>query len=105
MTRKPVIRRQTAVRDVETIIDHYLATAGADVALAFIDALEQALSHISVHPGTGSPRYGHRLDLPGLRAWPTGRFPYLVFYFDAGPEVEIWHVLHGAMDIPEWLDH
>jgi toxin ParE1/3/4 len=105
VTPKPVIRRQTAVRDVESIIDHYLGTGGAGIALGFIAALEEAVSHIASHPGTGSPRYGHRLDIPGLRAWPLNRFPYLVFYFDAGPELEIWRVLHGAMDIPEWLDH
>ena len=90
--------------DVEAIVDHYLGTAGADVALGFIDAYEQAISHLALHPGTGSPRYGHTLDLPGLRTWPLDRFPYLVFYFDANGVTEIWRVLHGAMDLPEWLD-
>lgn len=90
--------------DVETIVDHYAESAGADVALGFIDALEQALAHVARHPGTGSPRYARRLGIPGLRSWPLKRYPYLVFYFDAPDAVEIWRVLHGAMDIPEWLD-
>ena len=103
MTAKPVVRRQTAVLDVEAIVDHYLGTAGAQLALGFIDALEQAVAHLARHPGTGSPRHGHLLAMPGLRTWPLNRFPYLVFYFDSGATVEIWHVLHGAMDLPEWL--
>jgi toxin ParE1/3/4 len=104
VTPKRVVRRQTAVDDVEAIVDHYVDVAGAAVALGFIDALEAAISHLARHPRTGSPRYGDRLGLPGLRTWPLNRFPYLVFYFDTDAAVEIWHVLHGAMDLPDWLD-
>ena len=104
MLAKPVIRRQTADDDIESIIDHYLGTAGAKVAIAFVDALEVALSHIGRNAGMGSRRYALQLEIPDLRSWPLNRFPHLVFYFDTGSAVEIWRVLHGAMDLPEWLD-
>jgi toxin ParE1/3/4 len=52
------------------------------VALGFIDALEQAYTHIGRHPATGSPRYAHELNLPGLRAWPLTRYPHIVFYVE-----------------------
>jgi toxin ParE1/3/4 len=101
---KRVFRRRASVIDVESIVDHYVESAGAEVALGFIDVLEQAVAHIARHPGTGSPRYAQRLNIVGLRCWPLKRYPYLVFYFDAPDAVEIWRVLHGAADIPEWLD-
>jgi toxin ParE1/3/4 len=101
---KRVIRRAAADADVERIIDHYLAVAGTDVALGFVDALERALLHLARHSSTGSPKYALELNLPGLRSWPLGRFPYLVFYFEKPHEVEVWRVLHDMLDLPEWLE-
>jgi hypothetical protein len=34
------------------------------------------------HPASGSPRFSHELDIPGLRHWAVQGFPYLVFYRD-----------------------
>ncbi|WP_310449038.1 type II toxin-antitoxin system RelE/ParE family toxin [Sulfuritalea sp.] len=77
---------------------------GADqAALSFIDALERAYTHIGRHPASGSPRYAHELNLPGLRFWPLTRFPHLVFYFEHTDHVEVWRVLHGQRDIPAWM--
>lgn len=103
MTRKPIIRRAAADGDVEAIVDHYLAVGGAPVALRFVDALEEALLHLSLHAATGSPRYAQSLNLPGLRSWPLTGFPQLVFYFEKPAEVEVWRVLHGRMDIADLL--
>jgi toxin ParE1/3/4 len=100
---KPVVRRAAADRDVEVIVDHYLEAAGADVALDFVDVLEQAYLDLARHPGTGSPKYAHHLGMPGLQSWPLTRFPYLVFYFEKAIEVEVWRVLHDKLDLPEWL--
>ena len=74
----------------------------AQAALGFIDALEQAYAHISRHPATGSPRYAHALDLPGLRCWPLTRYPYLVFYIERAECIDVWRVLHGQRDLPTW---
>jgi toxin ParE1/3/4 len=99
---KPLQRRRLADRDVADAIDYYL-TESPTVALRFVDTLEQALSHIQKHPATGSPRYAHELDIPGLRCWPLKRFPYLVFYSERSDAIEVWRVLHGRRDIPAWL--
>jgi len=72
-------------------------------ALGFIDALEQAYAHIGRHPATGSPRYAHELNLPGLRSWPLTRFPYLIFYVEHPGHLDVWRVLHGQRDIPVWM--
>lgn len=100
---KPVRLRALALADVDEAIAYYLQEAGVDVALGFIDGLEQAYRHLGRQPATGSPRYAHELNLPGLRSWPLTRFPYLVFYVEQTDHVEVWRVLHGARDIPAWL--
>ncbi len=100
---KRLVRHQLADDDVLEAIDHYLLQDAPDAAAAFIDDLEHAYRHIQRHPATGSPRYAHELNLPGLRFWGLRRFPQLVFYVE-GPEViEVWRVLHGSRDIPAWM--
>ena len=99
---KPLVRHERADLDVEDAVDYYLQNA-PECALAFIDALEHAYRQIQRQPGTGSPRYAHELNLPGLRSWGCKRFPYLVFYFEGKDQIDVWRVLHGNRDIPDWL--
>lgn len=103
MKAKPVFPREQANRDVDDIVDHYLSEATEHVALGFIDALEQGYTHISRHPATGSPRYPHELNLPGLRAWPLTRYPHVVFYVERPDHIDVWRVLHGQRNIPAWM--
>ena len=103
MKTKPVVPRELANQDVDEAITHYLSEDTAEAALGFIDALERAYSHISQHPSTGSPRYAHELNLPGLRSWPLTRYPYLVFYLEQPDHIDVWRVLHGHRDIPAWM--
>ena len=103
MKHKPVIPREQANRDVDDAVAYYLNEAAESVALGFIDALEQAYAHIARHPGTGSPRYAHELNLPGLRTWSLTRYPYLVFYLERPDRIDVWRVLHGQRDIPVWM--
>jgi toxin ParE1/3/4 len=99
---KPLIRRQQADLDVQEAIDYYL-THAPDQALLFVDALEQSYRHIQRSPGTGSLRYAHDLNLPGVRFRICKKFPYLVFYIEKSDQIEIWRVLHGKRDIPAWM--
>jgi len=103
VSAKPVVLRALAKGDVDDAVRHYLQEGAADAALGFIDALEQALGRIGRHPGIGSPRYAHELDLPGLRAWPLTGFPYLAFYVERPNQVDVWRVLHAARDVPAWM--
>ena len=103
MKSKPVIPRELANRDVDEAIAYYLSEGADQAALSFIDALERAYTHIGRHPATGSPRYAHELNLPGLRFWPLTRFPHLVFYIEHADHVDVWRVLHGQRDIPAWM--
>lgn len=103
MKAKPVIPREQANRDVDEAVAYYLGEASEAVALGFIDALEQAYTHMARHPATGSPRYAHELNLPGLRTWSLAHYPYLVFYIERPDHIDVWRVLHGQRDIPAWM--
>lgn len=103
MTPKPVVPRERANRDTQDAVDYYLNEGSTKAALAFVDALEQAYAHLGRHPLSGSPRYGHELNLPDLRVWPVKGYPWLVFYVDRERYVEVWRVLQAERDIPAWL--
>lgn len=92
-----------ALVDVEYAVRHYAREAGSDVALRFVAAIEATLVSIGEHPGSGSPRYAHELDLPGLRHRSLARFPWLVFYVEREDRVDVWRVLSARSDIPAWM--
>ena len=103
MTPRSVVLRGAAQRDVDEAVAHYLAEGGTDVALGFIDALENALRHVAGNPGSGSPRYGQELNLAGLRSWPLKSYPHLAFHMMGGVHIDVWRVLHSRRDIPAWM--
>ena len=100
---KPIVPRELANHDINEIIGYYLGESAEQAAYGFIDALEEAYAHIGRHPATGSPRYAQELNLPGLRFWPLSRYPHLVFYVERPDHIDVWRVLHGKQDIPEWM--
>ena len=103
MTPRSVVLRARARRDVDEAVAHYLDHAGTEIVIGFIDALEEAFGHIADNPGSGSPRYGHEVNLPGLRSWPLKAYPYLVFYMKYEDRIDVWRILHDRRDIPAWL--
>lgn len=103
MKNKPVVTRHQADDDIDKAFEYYLANAGSNAAIRFIDEFEKATSHLSRFPLIGSPTAGYALAIADLRQLPIRRFPYLIFYFDFEHAVEIWRVLHSQMDIPAWL--
>jgi len=101
--QKPVIPRRVATRDAEQAIDYYLAEEAGEAASGFVSALQEAYEHIRAHPASGLPRYAYEPDLPGLRAWPLRRYPYVVFYREREDHIDVWRVLRAERDIPGWL--
>ncbi|RIQ25058.1 type II toxin-antitoxin system RelE/ParE family toxin [Jiangella rhizosphaerae] len=100
MSGKPVLLREQAAQDVDDAISFLLKEHARERALDFIDALERAYGLVGRHPGAGSTRYGHDLDLRGPRTVPVSGFPYLVFYVERDDYVDVWRVLHTKRDIP-----
>ena len=103
MKSKPVIPRQLANQNVDEAIDYYLSEGAEQAAFGFIEALEQAYTHIGRHSVTGSPRYAHELNFPGPRSWPLTHYPHLVFYIERNDHIDVLRVLHGQRDIPAWM--
>ena len=103
MKTKPVVPRAKARADAEGAADHYLIEAGPELALGFINALEQTYRFIGEVPGAGSPRWSHDLNIPGLRSQRVEGFPWLVFYHEAEGYVDVWRILHAKRDIPAWM--
>jgi len=102
-TRRPVVLREAARRDVEGAISYYLREGASDAASSFVEKLEDTVNRIAAHPEAGSPRYAHELSLPGLRFSPITGFPHLVFYVVREEVIDVWRVLHGERDIPGWM--
>lgn len=103
MTEKPVRPSKQAIRDVDEIIEGYLEASPESIALGFIEALASGYRHIGLNPGIGSMRYAYELQLPGLRAWPLNQYPQLVFYLEHRDHIDVWRVLHGSRDLPQWI--
>jgi toxin ParE1/3/4 len=100
---RPIIPREEAERDVDDVLSYYLDENAPEAAHGFIDALESAYQHISQFPGTGSPRYANELNLPEIRHWSLGNYPYLIFYVEQPGHIDVWGILHSQRDIPEFL--
>jgi toxin ParE1/3/4 len=101
--RKPVIPRALALQDVDDSVAYLLQQQATDAALNLIDSLEAAFTYISKNAATGSTRYAHALDLPGLRTWPLTGHPYLIFYVEQDAHIDVWRLLHMSRDIPQEL--
>ncbi len=99
MKRKPVVRRRKADDDIESTVAYYQAEAGNNTATDLLNQLESALQSVAKQPGAGSQRFGHELDIPDLRQWPLGRFPYLIFYVEKTNRIEIVRVLHTSRNV------
>lgn len=103
MKAKPIIPRERANRDIDEAVTWYLQENAPLAALGFIDALEAAYAQIGRSPAAGSPRYATELNLPELRSWMLGDYPYLVFYAERSDHIDVWRVLHAQRDIPAWM--
>jgi toxin ParE1/3/4 len=100
VTERQAHLRSRAATDIDETVAYLRGDAGDAVALAFVDALENAINHITRSPNAGAPRFGYELGIPELRAWGLRRFPYVIFYVPLGDSVDIWRVLHTRCHVP-----
>lgn len=99
---KQALRSALAQADIEDALACYLVEA-PHMAGAFVNALEGAVTHIERAPGTGSLRYAHELDMPGLRFWGLRKFPYSVFYLEFEHHLLVTRLVHMSREIPASL--
>lgn len=98
-----VVVRKAASEDAGAAVDYYQREASESTSNAFVEALEESLDHLALHPHTGSLRFAFDLGIRDLRSWRLPRFPYLIFYIGADDLVDIWRILHASRDIPASL--
>ena len=103
MTPRPVQFRDLASADLEAAVDYYLIEPGRDSARRFFDAVERTDQRAGKNPQLGMLRFAYRLGVPGLRALPIARNPYLMFYVERDSVVDVWRLLHTSRDIPATL--
>ncbi|HZP66639.1 MAG TPA: type II toxin-antitoxin system RelE/ParE family toxin [Rudaea sp.] len=99
---KPAILSKRAAADIEGAAAGY-AGERAELADAFIDALEHAVRHLETHPAAGSPRYAHVLAIPQLRFWLLRKFPFALFYIEQPDRLYVIRCVHMKRDIPASL--
>lgn len=102
--QKPVVLRLAAEVDISSATTYYLEEGSTEAALRLVRSLESCLESLSEQPQSGSPRFAHELDLPGLRSWLLEDFPYLIFYVELEDHIQVWRVLHARRDLEAWLD-
>jgi toxin ParE1/3/4 len=101
--RIEIFVRHDAERDAfgyfQYIHDHNPAAA-----VRFLDAIDQTVERLALHPLIGRLRKFRGRDLKNIRSWRVDGFEnYLIFYRVTKTRLEILRIKHGAMDFPQAL--
>jgi toxin ParE1/3/4 len=98
MTVKILVTPLAAI-DLDDIV-LYLTSSNPDIALRFFDDVRSAFADLTRNPSIGVAHRSSNSMLQGLRRWPVKSFDkYLIFYKNAGDQVEIIRILHGKRDL------
>jgi len=77
-------------------IYQYIAQHNTSAATSVVRQIRSTSRLLARYPGLG-----RETDIPGIRVFPTARYPYLVYHRVRGDEVVIIHVRDGRRDAPE----
>ena len=85
---------ESSLSDIDDIFS-YIHEHNRTAAAAVVERIKAVASLLQ-----DFPEAGHLTDEPGVRMFPTVRYPYLVFYTvnPADAEIVILHVRHGAQE-------
>ena len=101
MTTMYFVPHRLAIQDEEEIVRYFVKNSSEQIAVGFVNALDNAFSQLSQYPHLGSPRPEHDLDFEGVRAWSLRRFPHQIYYNVHDDHVELWRILHPRRDITQ----
>ena len=94
-------RSSEAMLDMAAHILYLNRKAGAEVALRFVDSVEEALGRLEQFPQLGRLRHFRQ---PGLRSWMVPGFRrWLLFYLSTENGIRLYRVIHSAMDLETQL--
>lgn len=90
-------KREAATRDITAQWVWYAETGGIALADRFLNAVENTLELLSVHPESGSKIVFLKAELQDLRKFPVsdGFEKILLFYFPRHDGVDLVRVVHA----------
>jgi len=102
--RRRATKRPSAQRDiVECAL--FIAEDKPSAGERFLDAVEAIVQFLAEHPHTGRVQDFGNPRLEGLRCRPVKGFKkFLIFYFPTTEGIDVFHVYHGARDLPALFD-
>ena len=99
-----IVKRPTAVHDLDEAADYIRRHSGPDRAIRFLRAADATFQRLANMPGIGTRYESDEAAFTDLRFFPVSRFKkYLAFYRPIVGGVEILRVLYGARNIPSIL--
>jgi toxin ParE1/3/4 len=94
-------RSSEAMLDLAAHVLYLHREAGPEIALRFVDAVEEALRRLEEFPELGRLRHFRQA---GLRSWMVPGFRrWLLFYLPVKNGVRLYRVIHSAMDLERQL--
>ena len=95
----PIIR-PAAKDDIIRQFRYYLLEERFEVAIRFLDAVDESIEAICQMPHIGAPKDFTKPILSGMRSWPVKGFEdILIFYIVQAEALRIVRVLHGRRDL------
>jgi toxin ParE1/3/4 len=77
-------------------IHQYIAQHNSRAATSVVQQIRSTSRLLARHPGLG-----RKTDIPGVRVFPTARYPYLVYHRVREDELIVIHVRDGRRDAPK----
>ncbi len=96
---KKAILSEAADADLEDIFDYTLKEFGLDQAVSYVSNFDDTFETISENPEIGRERREIRENLRSL-----AKDKHVIFYRILNDHVRIVRILHGACDLPKFLD-
>jgi toxin ParE1/3/4 len=90
------LRYSSRARNDIAHIHEYIAQHNRSAAVAVVQQIRTTGELLARYPGLG-----RETDISGVRVFPIGRYPYLVYHRVRGDEVVIIHVRDGRRDAPK----
>jgi toxin ParE1/3/4 len=96
--------RSIAVRDLGEAYA-YIGEEAPEAAERLLDSVERSIELLLENPSAGRLSEFPSTRARGIRSWSPRGFPnYLIFYKADGNGLEIIRFLHGARDLPQFLE-
>lgn len=100
----PIIIAERAELDMALQYGWYLKNADAEIAERYLTAIDESIQRLAENPGLGIRRHFQSPELAGIRSFQSARpFDKHLIFYQAGDQLSIERVMHGARDLPRQL--